>query len=794
MAGGLYSARPGFTVVLVNIQAAQDGTIVDLDLDANGAPDGPPITLDEGEQFTQISGITNSGGQIQASGPIQVQVLATDPAANFEARGYTLVPVSDWTDDYVAPRSSSGDFWLYNPDPTTPLNLTVNTTAGSTPLIIQPNSTAKFPPVGLSPATGTHFSSDDGRPFYGVAALDPASTRDWGYSLLPVANLTTQKLVGWAPGNNNNPPGPGNGGTGLESRIYVSALTTTTIRVDFDNDGTPDQDFLVTPLAEVPITDPDFDLTGAMLYTEDGTPFVAVWGQDQTASPALPSIDAGTAIVPLPSLALQKSLELVNDADGTGTPTWGDTVRFEIFVVNTSRTILNPVTISDNLPPSTTYVPDSTTVGGTSVADGTGGTTFPLEAGYDVVLAPLGSITATFDVTINSNTDSVANTASASNPNLPPATGTVGVPIKVADYELDKRLISPADGQANRGDVITYNLVITSTGNISITKMPLRDAVDPAQLTFLNATPPPDIVTAGVITWTDLATTSLFGPLDPNRTIVLTTSYKVNNVAADVTSLTNTATVEGAQGADGSPLPTKSDQAEVQVPPLEASYIFDKRLISPADGQSAPGETVIFGLTITNTGSLSLTKMSLRDTYNKDHLIFENGDPSPDQVDPGQIFWQDLTNNFGDLLPGQTINLTTTYTVNPNLTGVPDTNNVATVEGVEDSLGRPLDPQTDGVDVFFPSPPTDGGNDDDDDDGGEPPAVPSPPTATPTPQASALNPPGAPVPPEETPTLPVTFLPETGITDVSPDLRLLTVLGLLVGSLAGIVIWKSRRK
>jgi hypothetical protein len=458
--------------------------------------------------------------------------------------------------------------------------------------------------------------------------------------------------------------------------------------------------------------------------------------------------------------------------------------------------------------------------------DGSGGATFPLEAGVDVVLVPLEAITATFDVTINPNVDSVANTASASSPGLPPASGTVGVPIKVADYELDKRLISPADGQAIRGDVITYNLVITSTGNISITKLPLRDAVDPTQLTFLNATPPPDLVTAGVITWTDLATPSLFGYLDPNRTIVLTTSYRVNNVAADVTSLTNTATVEGAQGADGSPLPTKSDQAQVQVPSLKASYIFDKRLIAPANGQAQAGDVITFGLTITSTGNLTIAKMALRDTFDENHLTFHNSTPTADSNQPGLTVWTNLINNFGLLSPGQTISLTVAYTVDPVPSGVLNTTNVATVDGVEDSLGNGLPPLTDMATVNFPATPVPSltptpvpatpipapknappNNDtDDDNDDEDSPAQPIPPSPTLPSQTSAAVPattvpgvpnsgPAAPVEPGATPTLPVTLLPETGLKGISSEkaimgmLLLFTTLGMTTS-----LVWLNRKR
>jgi len=107
-------------------------------------------------------------------------------------------------------------------------------------------------------------------------------------------------LVGWAPGNYNNPP------DGDESRIYVTAIDATTVVVDYGRRWHARRLLPGSPLAEVPITDPDHDLTGARLYTENSVPFIAVWGQDQNAPPALPSIDVGTDIVPLRAPSIQK--------------------------------------------------------------------------------------------------------------------------------------------------------------------------------------------------------------------------------------------------------------------------------------------------------------------------------------------------------------------------------------------------------------------------------------------------------------------------------------------------------
>lgn len=804
------TGRNGFAVTLINVQAAQDGTTVTIDLN-----DGSPVTvvtLNEGESFAQTTGTANVGASVQASAPVQVHTFSSDPNATYEARGYTLVPRPEWTDDYIAPRSSDGDFLLYNPD-TAPLTVRVLTeTNVATFIIIPPQSTILYPDSGLadndganvalSPATGTQFTSTDGRPFYGMAALSADSAQDWGYSLLPRRNLTTQYLIGWAPGNCNQaglnvcvPGAPA--GTGQESQLYVSAATTTTIVVDYQNDGLITDTFVISRNAEVAIFDPnDFNLTGAYLYSLDNTPFALVWGQDRAAVGGQPSLDMGTAIVPLASINLNKSVVLLVDADGSGTPTWGDTIRYDIFVSNNSNSDLTPTVIEDTLPAEITYITGTTTVNGTPVAD-SGTTPVPLdEGGLPIPLGPLQSSTISFQATINPNTSSVANSACATAPGLPQACDTADIPtIQTAAFELDKRVIDPVDGVANQGGLVTYQITITSTGNISITTMPLEDNYDETQMTFVSATPTEDSndPVAGTTTWNDLTTT--FGPLQPNDVISVTVQMRVGNVPDTGATVQNTACATGAVGAGGNPLAQQCDTAEITVPPLAAAYVFDKRLIAPANGQSNAGGTVTFGLTITSTGNLTITAMTLTDQVNPAHLIFSTSDPTATSSNPaaGTTVW-DIVGIFGDMTPGRTVNITVTYTAaNPLPGGVLNTTNTAGVSGVQDANGGTLPPQTDTATVNFPAPPpaptptaNNNGDDDDDDGGGStPPPPPSASTPTPLPgQAAAFAPPGEPVP-GGTPVLPVNLLPETGDRDGQAGMALsgLLLLALISGTI-----------
>jgi len=540
----LSGLRGGFTTVGVNIQAVADGTSVQFDLDADGSPDpGSPVVLNEGQQFTQVSGV-NVGAQVQASAPVQVHVFTGNPASTYEARAYTILPRNQWGDDYLAPRSSDGDYWLYNPD-STDLVVSAQTIVGTTAITIPANSTVRYPPppAPLLSSTGMRFTSTDGRPFYGVAALDQDQNQDWGYALLPINNLASQALVGWAPGNNNSPP------DGDQSQIYVTAVTTTTVFVDYDSNGTGDNSFLVPPLAEVPIADPDHDLTGARLYTTDGTPFIAVWGQDQGAPNALPSIDVGTNIVPLVAPSIQKTYSLVQGGYSCGTVTRGHTLRFQLWAYNDSANVIPSAVISDTLRAGLAYVPGSTTVGGSPIPDDSlGSTLFPLdEGGHNIGEIPgMGFVPVTYDAVIQ--TDGVyGNRVEFVSPaTADPAEIEVSLPLRVAGYEVAKTLIDPSNGVVSPGQVITFGLTITNTGNVTITQLPLRDEFDGNYLTFRSASVPPDITAPSVITWTNL------GTLPPTTVINLSVSFAVSDtLPAETITTTNLALSEGVQDSNG---------------------------------------------------------------------------------------------------------------------------------------------------------------------------------------------------------------------------------------------------
>jgi uncharacterized repeat protein (TIGR01451 family) len=541
--------RPGgsFTTVGLNVQAVEDGTSVQLDLNADGTFE-QTVVLNQGQQYPQVNGVL-AGAQVQASAPVQVHVFTKDPASTWEARAYTMLPRDQWSNDYLAPRSSDGDYWLYNPNPND-LLVSVETVAGTTSITIPANSAGRFPPLPapvLNVPTGAHFTASND--FYGVAALSVGEDRDWGYSLLPIGNLTTQALVGWAPGNNNNPP------NGNESRVYVTAVTTTTVLVDYNNDGTPDASFPVSPLAQVDITAPNYNMTGARLYTTDGVPFIAVWGEDPSAPLGLPSLDMGTNIVPLRAPSIQKSYTLVQGGYQCNTVSRGYTTQFQLQVYNDSANVIPNAIVRDVLPTGFAYVPGSTTVRGVSIPDSSSGNPFPLSEGYNVgEITPffnpnnLGSvISITYNAVIE-GPGVYVNQAEIVSPPADPAIVNVTVPFRVEGYDVGKTLIDPSGGVVTPGQVITFDLTITNTGNVTITTLPLTDTFNTNYLTFHGASVPPDV--PGEVAWTDL--TSALGDLPPTRMVSVSVSFDVvDSIPSGVVSTTNIVLGEGVQDSEG---------------------------------------------------------------------------------------------------------------------------------------------------------------------------------------------------------------------------------------------------
>jgi gliding motility-associated-like protein/uncharacterized repeat protein (TIGR01451 family) len=176
------------------------------------------------------------------------------------------------------------------------------------------------------------------------------------------------------------------------------------------------------------------------------------------------------------------------------------------------------------------------------------------------------------------------------------------------------------------GDIISYTLTATNIGNVTLVDVIVTDP-----LTGL---------------------TQMVGTLAPTASIAVNTSYTVTQADVDRGSVLNTAFVTG-NSPDGK-VPTDGDEVTTPIrpnPSITLEKVADKTQIAII------GEVIVYTLTVTNTGNVILSNVTV--------------------TDPMTGF----SGNVGVMLPGEVKVLTTSYTVTSSDLTNATLVNVATAKG-----------------------------------------------------------------------------------------------------------------
>jgi uncharacterized repeat protein (TIGR01451 family) len=725
-----------FDYVSASVMAAYDATIVRIDANADGIFERTD-TINAGETAFVRGSVDpatisiRSGAQISASLPVQVQVRAGNCRAPYSGRSYTLVPVEKWSNDYWSPISSffSGangctvgynpaqpntsadvDIYIVNPNPT-PLVVNFENPGGAGTLTIPARSTASYlklltaqTALVRSNTQGVHLSASS--PFWALTAVDTTSLGnngadfDWSYSLIPANQLSAQVVLSWAPGNANNPPTAQPNG----STVYVQAIADgTLVRADLNGDAVYDNfdingdgdaldvnayGYNETTSAggvtlnrgqTVRISDPvDRDMTGAIIGSQDNVhPLAVVYGEDACrATRALPFLDLGYTVLPLPIPEMNKSSRLLIDADRSGDISPGDTLEYNIQIFNNGfGPILNPVLL-DTLPytftdfivgsiqstpaPLTPFTYDNGSNTFTYVPTGAAGTPDPqvrhLRAPYPNIIPGTGiavRLQIILDRQIPANVFSVVNRAELSSSNTPKVGAKVTTPINQVDLSIHK-----TDGRTivEGGERLTYTLTYTNAGPGIAYNTIMTDTLPPTALNISTPTVP------GVITPTvDLANRRIYfqlGTLQPGHvgsttvSITLAPNTPAGPVPNDVVITT--------RSHETNPNNNRSTDID-QVLPADV-------IIHKTDGRDAvaKGQALVYTLTYTNAGP-----GIARNVIMTDSLPLEALNATTPTV-PGVITpTLDLANRriilrVGTLRPGQVGRTTLSLTVGPN--------------------------------------------------------------------------------------------------------------------------------
>jgi uncharacterized repeat protein (TIGR01451 family) len=388
------SATNAFQYTGLYIMASEDNTKVTIP----GSSD--PIILNQG-QSKHLS--VEQGDIITSDKKVQVDLLTGDIGSTYELRWYSLLPVDDWSDEYISPMGDTiGEtkVVLYNPSSSS-IDVKVMTLDWTETYNIGGKSSVftRFIETG----SGAKFTQEDGKNFFALSMTDTNGSGqifDWGFPVLPTRDLTPQVLIGWGFGCTGNSCGTESFNNGeTRSVVWVTPVEQADIYVDYNNDGTVDKTYPAVDFLQSQIVhdDGDKDMSGAIIFaTKPNTgpegPSVnvaAAWGQDpaRSGSNDESALDLGTVVVPFTTFQANKIAELVDDKDNSGNISPGDTIKYTILISNVGQVDVpvGGLIVKDTLDADVSYVSNSMTYSvlasgeEVSVSDSPSGTKFPLD-------------------------------------------------------------------------------------------------------------------------------------------------------------------------------------------------------------------------------------------------------------------------------------------------------------------------------------------------------------------------------------------------------------------------------
>jgi uncharacterized repeat protein (TIGR01451 family) len=698
------------------IMAAEDATTVRVDADANGTYE-TTRSVDEGA-VVFIDGGVLQGAHVIADKPVQVHEGTGDPSAppgQYENRWFTLYPTPLLSGDYVNPVAVDhvgyqAVAYFYNPNPTA-IVIVPTCTSGCTGVItVAPRSVSYYkPPRDMA----VRYRNLVGRPFIAVTGIgaqsgidfgdfDNSPWYDWGFALIPTDQLTTQVILGFAPGNAATPPSSASSSSRDSDPVWVTALAPTTIRVDYDGDPTTgaiatpdcfgarhDSDIAVGAYGATKIHHTtDWDMTGARIYTCNGVPIMGAWGQSpDDTGPLSPGFDAGYAVMPFTTMVGDKSVELAVDGDGDGRVGPGDTIQYDIAVSNAGNTPFTRLNTEDALPPGVTYVAGSSHYvleGSTAIPDDAvppAVTAFPFDEGGAPLpnVNPGSTVHARYQVRVDNpyrETGLVLTNTACTTAAETSTCDTVSTQLASSDLSLTKTVVGTPPALA--GDTAVFRLALANAGPDPAAAVAVTDLL-PAGATYLSSTPSQGAYNAGTGVWS-VPNVGAGGTATLDITARITSSLtNVAQVTASGSTDPDSQPAEDPLGPGATNPPDQDDEAAAAATVTTSADLSLTK--TRTTGPDATGTTT-FTVAVNNAGPSDATGVAVTDIPPAGST-FVGATPSTGTFDGATGVW-----TVGTVATGATLTLTLTYRV----TTFPSTNYAqVTASGVADPDSVPAE-------------------------------------------------------------------------------------------------------
>jgi uncharacterized repeat protein (TIGR01451 family) len=272
-------------------------------------------------------------------------------------------------------------------------------------------------------------------------------------------------------------------------------------------------------------------------------------------------------------------------------PLVGDQVTFTITVKNNGANNATGVVVTDQLPTGYSYVSHLLSQG----------TFNPLNGQWNVGSLTLGSTsTLTLTVTVlepGAGVQYINNAVVTASDQSDPVPGNnqddaTTTPVSLPSWTLTKTSTTLPNTYSVVGNVLTYQIVVENTGNVSVSSIVVSD---------------PQATTGPTYQSGDANSNNI---LDVGEVWTYTASIMVTQALLDAGQVVNTATATGTPA--GGTLPPATDSETIYATQLPG-LVVTKNQVPANQTYSAVGDVLIYEVSVTNTGNVTLTNVLFTD-------------------------------------------------------------------------------------------------------------------------------------------------------------------------------------
>lgn len=288
-----------------------------------------------------------------------------------------------------------------------------------------------------------------------------------------------------------------------------------------------------------------------------------------------------------------------------------DAITYTTTLTNTGNTLASNVIFTDVIPNGTSFIPNSVTVNGNTLPN-----TNPASGIAIDPISPNTSTTISFQIKVNSipSPNPIPNQSNTTyqyvvNPSLPPVSANtlsnvITTQINNATIVATKSVNTPT---AAIGDIVTYTIAVTNTGNIPASATVLTDGLGAGASFIQNSVTINNVPQPGL----DPSLGVHLADISPGDTVFITFQAQILAIPPSGT-LTNNALVnyEYTVNPNQSPAVGSTITNTTVTPIIDATLVLNKNASTTF---ATIGDTITFTSSVTNTGNTTANNIVFTD-------------------------------------------------------------------------------------------------------------------------------------------------------------------------------------